>query len=206
MLRVLLLAPLSLAAIGCGDDPLPVFVDVQYQLSREFGGGVVGGMRNFFNSNGVDGLEATCSVRSSGANQIFSLSAYQGTDFGIELRNVVFPAGGGELVGAACQIVILDEDNTYTGSCGSVQPAGDCTADPRMRPDYNCVQPCRVYEIRVGTGMQGPNVSLNFYCQGLGLSTDPTRVVEVSINGNGTEAPMFPSSLIASNCDGLAQE
>jgi hypothetical protein len=206
MLRVLLLAPLSLAAIACGDDPLPVFIDTQFQISRDFGGGLAGTPRDILNSDGVDGLDLRCSVRPDGSNQVFALNASKGNEFGIELRNVVFPNGGGGLVGTSCVFVLRDGDNTYSGSCGSGQPAGHCVEDPRETPGYDCVQPCRVFDISVGNGMHGPQVALKYYCQGLGLATAPTTVVEVSANGNGRMAQDFPASLAAANCDGLAQE
>jgi hypothetical protein len=209
MLRVLLLAPLTLAAIGCGDDPLPVLVDVQYQLTREFAGGLVEPARDINNINGVDGLDLTCSVRNDGANQVFSLSAFQGTDFGLSFQNVVFPQGGGGLIGTGCRIGILEGDNMYQGQCSAAAPSGHCVMRPDMTPMYNCMQPCRVFDISITTAADGPTVNLKFFCQGLSYPADRTRVVEVIKPGagaNGTNAQDFPVTLRAVNCDGLAQE
>jgi hypothetical protein len=210
MLRLLLrLLPIAFVAIGCGDDPLPVLIDVQYKLTRDIaGGGIDLPSRDINNINGVDGLSLTCSVSPNGSNQIFSMRAYQGTEFGLEFRNVVFPAGGGPLVGTACQTVILEEDNTYVGQCGAGAPTGDCLTRP-SGGTFNCQQPCRVYDIAVTNEADGPTVSLKFYCQGLAFPADNTRVVEVLKPGaefDGTRAQDFPVTLRAVNCNGLAQE
>jgi hypothetical protein len=82
LVLLVLLAPLA-ASIGCGgDDPAPVFVDLQWRVRCHLSGGCSNTEDHDINNlDNEDGHDLSCSVSDTGGgNRLLLFSAFKGTD------------------------------------------------------------------------------------------------------------------------------
>ncbi len=211
------LAVLALAvASSCsGDDPPPLFMDVQWQVQCDIDGGCTDfPMRDVLGGDGQAGIGLSCSVSpsSGGRNLNFSVAGRDeaGRAFGLRIENAIFPEGGGPLVGTSCELVLTEGGNTYRGGCGSAAPAGPCLVRPEDRSSA-CTQPCRVFDLETSVDDAGvPQITGMVYCQGIVLQADQLRSVELT-NAEaapagmrkGVNASMYPIAFTIEACAGL---
>lgn len=191
---------------GCpgGDDLPPLFLDTQWQVRCDIQGGcVLPPVRNVFGVDGDDGVGLFCSAVPSGDNVILTMRANRNDGaFGIQFQSVVIPRAGGDIGGVGCQVVVDEGPNTYRGSCGPAAVSGGCLEDPEVSSN-SCDQACRLFNVAIS---ENNVISGQLYCQGLALSADPKRVVELTnanVAGSGRDAASFPISFIIEACEGL---
>ena len=211
MLRLTVAAALSLALAACsGDDPPPLFIDMQWQVQCDIARGCTGiPARDVFGGNGQDGVNMTCTISETVENnQVINFSARRGNEFGLQIQNATVPAGGGPLLGSACRATIWESDNTYSGACGAGAPTGGCIEDPRTSGGAVCNQPCRLYDLTI-TSLADGLVDALFYCQGLPLTADRTVVREITNPdpaADGASAASFPVTIKLEGCTQVGGE
>jgi hypothetical protein len=190
-------------AVGCGDDPVAQF-DLLYQVRCDVAGGCAAiPPRDINQLAGAGGFNLDCSVAESGGNQLLQVTAKAADNsYGIELRNVSFPPGGGP-VGPGCRATVYEDGNRYEATCSAAQPAGDCLTS------QGCEAACRIYDVVVSPLEDDVVVSMNFYCQGLfspALGRGNSRELTAPGGGfSGEQAPDHPAMFALTNCTGLVE-
>jgi hypothetical protein len=195
------IALISLGLTSCGEEELPLYAIMNYQMGCLYAGGCTGfPARQFETLNGADGYNVTCSVMPAGANMLLNLnvdhpSGNPDEDYGFRINNAQFAAGGAAVAGG-CTAVVTEGANEYSGPCGAAPPADGC----RDRDDATgCPQPCRLFDLFIEETENGPTLRGKLFCEGLPLGADPTRHREVHAPLNGAE----PATFAIENCDGL---
>jgi len=178
---------LSGSTLGCGDDPQPLFADLQWQVRCMESGGCSGLDPHDINHlDGEDGHRIACSVEDSGDARVMTWSTYKGNDYGIEIRSAVFMGNGGPVMGTGCQVTVEEAGNTYRGSCSSSVPSVDF--------------PCQISGLMVADEDDGPTIRGNLRCEHLPATADMSRLREVTFPGADAAAPV---QFRIVNCSGL---
>jgi hypothetical protein len=191
-------AVLAIAAVvvsGCGDDKAPPFANMVWKLRCEDMGGCTGYPRrdvNNYNGEAVTGsttpLRISCEVQPRGATKEFFFSVYEGSTYGMELRNASFTGNGGS-VGGSCLVRVLEGGNNWEAPCGSNDPSP--------------AQPCKIsgdFTI-ASTNPDAPGVLGRLQCVGLPLMGNPSTVRELT--SADEVSPREPVVFNFQNCAGL---
>jgi len=176
---LLALVPGSL--VGCGgDDPSPLFADVQWQIQCRCMGmcsGIPG--RDINHLDGEEGHRVACEVFSRGDRSVLTASAFQGSSYGIEIRDAEFPPGGGPVSGSGCTVRVVESGNEYRAACGANPPSES--------------QPCRISELMETEDEDGnPQIQGKLVCAGLPATAGSMTVRELTFPRASVDSTMCP--------------
>ena len=194
-LFILFSALSATVTLGCGgDDPAPLFADLQWQVQCKIAGGCAGiPNRSINNLDGEDEHDITCNVTTVDAVQFLTFRAFLGTDFGMSVTNARFPDGGGPLIGTDAVVEVEEGGNRFQGNAGANTPTTG--------------QPCRISNLRISEESDGPTIFADLLCVGLPARAAPSLIREVTFPGasyDETTATMAdPAKIRIVNCDGL---
>ncbi len=126
---------------------------------------------------GEDSADTTeCRIEKRGEMSALYLSAFGGSEYGIEVRNLEVAQGGGPVLNNGCQVLIQAEVQ-YSGRCGSAPASFD--------------QPCSFSSILV----DDRTVEGTFTCTQLPSPTDALALRDVTGSSRGE-----PASFRFENC------
>lgn len=183
------------AMLSCGDGMGDVFGDGQWQVRCPVGLAMCPGagmeVDVFGFDGGEEGVRASCDIRESGDQRIVSFSLGVGGDPLLAVNGIVTSVAGGNVVGDACRLTVIDDGNTY----GGVEQ-GRCGANPP-----SAAQPCQLGPIAFNRdGEDGPEMTTSVYCVELPSPANPSILKRDITRPRMTGVP---ASIRLINCDGI---
>lgn len=144
--------------------------------------------RDINHLDGEEGHQIACGVSDlPDGRQSFFFRAFHGTDYGIGVQRAIVPAGGGVVSGMSCEMTIIEDDNTYKGTCGANPPSE--------------TQPCQLTGLTFSRESDGDTVTGTIFCKNVPNEVAPERSRDVTMAGPGGGGAGFSLRLV--NCDGL---
>lgn len=179
--RIPVLCALFVFALSACSADEPAFADISWQMRCKINGGCLGyPVRTILGVNGERGNSVSCHISEAiGSQQIVNLSVSTSDGFSVQVRGAVFPQGGGAVATTGCR-VIVEEENTYEGTCGPFSP--------------NLVQPCQISSVHI----DGTSVTGTLFCEHLPAQADQTFQRELTGPGSATT----PISFRLLHCEG----
>lgn len=203
VLKSSMLSLLAVASLlGCADNP-ELFVDIRWQVKC---GGRNGCIQSdhpahdiFTRSGGQSNLDdpsltvaASCDLVEL-SNGDFSWSFRASTsEYSIQIRNAIIPAGGGAISGTSCSVRFEDDVNIFEADCGS-EPISDTQqcrltavgfADATTVPDFM-------------NQLSGPTLSTTLICEDVPSPINATIRRDVTAPDGTSPVPI---NIV--NCDG----
>ena len=106
-------------------------------------------------------IAVNCSLGDRGGGKVLTASVVNSEGYGLEIRDVEFPIGGGPISGPGCTVSVTEGGQEYRGQCGANPPS--------------VVQPCRISNLTLNTDMDGnPQIEGDLLCFHLAATADPT--------------------------------
>lgn len=188
---VLLVASLLASGVlflGCNESgPAGVYAYIEWRVRCGAMLGCTERPDRFIDGFDGEGANISCSVRETPDSRTLNFSAF--TDqFGIQLQNATFLRGGTVASGAGCTVRVLEDNNSYVGTCGGSPPSEG--------------QPCQVNNVRFMRDDAGRAlIRGNIYC--VGISPTAARVErDLTAPGTSSEARTTPLTFDIYDCPG----
>jgi len=165
----LVASSLLLAAAACNDaDPLPTYVDVDYQVGCVFPECRAlssGPERVIMKVDGETGFDNSCTAtRVNGVDLVTLRIRSVEEEILFEIANALYDVENN--VGDSCRVKITEGDNTYEGRCSSAAPT------PSI--------PCQLTNFSTNNG---GSVEGSLYCDNIPAASSPSTTRDVARSG-----------------------
>ena len=191
-----------ISALGCGGDEPKAFIETIYQLrcpSDLAGCSRDGQQVDIFgyDSEPNDDLGSpagdvslTCSYVTSGTSRTLAFDVRVGSGASaprLRITGALVNEAAGGSVGGGCQVMLIDDSNTYAAACSGSAPSAEV--------------PCQLGPVSLMDGEFGPEISTTLLCTNITAATNPLQLRRNLEHGAGSPL-RTPAALRLINCDG----